>query len=91
MNNLLKNGMVKEVKYPDWLANIVIVRKKNGKLRVWVDYSYLNKAYSKDLFPLPYIDPLVDATTGHELLSFMDAFSGYNLIKMHSEEKKLRS
>ena len=51
---------------------------ENGKCRLCIDFTDVNRAYSKDSFPLPQIDLMVDATTGHELLSFMDAFSGYN-------------
>ena len=71
---------------PDWLANVVVVRKKNVKWRVCIDFTNLNKAYPKDFFPLPHIDMLVDATAGHELLSFMDAFSSYNQILMHPDD-----
>ena len=78
VQKLLDIGSVREVHYPDWLANVVVVRKKNGKWRVCIDFTDLNKACPKDSFPLPHIDMLVDATAGHELLSFMDAFSGYN-------------
>jgi len=61
----------------------VLVKKANGKWRVCIDYSDLNKACPKDSFPLPRIDQLVDSTAGHELLSFMDAYSGYNQIMMY--------
>ena len=67
-----------EVFYPNWLANVVIVRKSNGKWRMCVDFIYLNKACPKDSFPLPQIDQLVDSIAGHKLSSFMDAFSAYN-------------
>ena len=66
------------VEYPEWLANVVPVPKKDGKVRVCVDFRDLNKASSKDDFPLPRIDMLVDSTVGHSMLSFMDGFSGYN-------------
>jgi len=85
---LLDIGSVREVHYPDWLANVVVVRKKNGKWRVCIDFTDLNKACPKDSFPLPHIDMLVDATAGHELLSFMDAFSGYNQILMHPDDQE---
>ena len=55
-----------------------MVKKANEKWRMCVDFTDLNKAYPKDSYPLPRIDQLVDSTAGHELLSFMDAFSGYN-------------
>ena len=67
-----------EVYYPDWLANVMIVKKANGKWRMYVDFIDLNKACSKYSYPLPRIDQLVDSIASHKLLSFMDAFSGYN-------------
>ena len=70
------------VEYPEWLANVVPVPKKDDMVRVCVDFRYLNKAIPKDDFPLPHIDMLVDRTTGHSMLSFMDGFSGYNHILM---------
>ncbi|KAG8504210.1 hypothetical protein CXB51_002512 [Gossypium anomalum] len=79
-------GFLKVVKYSDWVANIVPVPKKDGKVRMCVDYRDLNKASPKDNFPLPHIDTLVDNTAGHSLFSFMDGFSGYNQIKMHPED-----
>ena len=75
-------GFLRVVNYPKWLANVVPVPKKDGKVRMCVDFQDLNKAILKDDFPLPHIDILVDNTAGHALLSFMDGFSGYNQIKM---------
>ena len=69
---------IQEVYYLDWLANVVMVKKVNGKWRMCVDFTNLNKACPKDSYPLPRIDQLVDSTAGHKLLSFMDAFSRYN-------------
>ena len=66
------------VEYHEWLANVVPVPKKNDKVRVCVDFRDLNKASPKDDFPLPHIDMLMDSTTRHSMLSFMDGFSGYN-------------
>ncbi|CAA7039555.1 unnamed protein product [Microthlaspi erraticum] len=88
VDRLLKVGSIREVKYPDWLANPVVVKKKNGKWRVCIDFTDLNKACPKDSYPLPHIDRLVEATAGHQLLSFMDAFSGYNQIKMNPEDQE---
>lgn len=65
------------------MSNVVLVKKANGQWQVCVDFTDLNKAYSKDCFPLPRIDQLVDSTAGHQLLSFMDTYSGYNQIKMY--------
>lgn len=88
VDRLTKAGSIREVQYPDWLANPVVVKKKNGKWRICVDFTDLNKACPKDSFPLPHIDRLVEATAGHKLLSFMDAFSGYNQIMMDPEDQE---
>ena len=83
MDNLLAAGFIREVKYPEWLANVVVVPKKGGKWRVCVDYTDLNDACPKDSFPLPCIDKIVDASSGHGMLSFLDAFLGYHQIPMY--------
>ena len=72
VKSLLGVGFIREVQYPEWLANVVIVKKKNGKWRVCIDFTDLNKSCPKDSFPLPHIDKLVDATAGNQLMSFMD-------------------
>ncbi|RVW88953.1 Retrovirus-related Pol polyprotein from transposon 17.6 [Vitis vinifera] len=82
----LSVGFISVVEYPEWLANVVPVPKKDGKVRVCVDFRDLNKASPKDDFPLPHIDLLVDGTAGHSMLSFMDGFSGYNQILMAPED-----
>ncbi|KAK5776518.1 hypothetical protein PVK06_044477 [Gossypium arboreum] len=79
-------GFLQVVKYSEWVANIVPVSKKDGKVRMFVDYRDLNKVSPKDNFSLPHIDTLVDNTVGYSLFSFMDGFSGYNQIKMHLED-----
>ena len=88
VEKLLKTGMIREVKYPKWLANVVVVPKKNGKWRVCVDFTDLNKACPKDPFPLPHIDSMVDATAGHEMLTFMDASSGFQQIQMEPSDQE---
>ena len=82
---MLSTGFIRKVYYPDWLANVILVKKENGKWRMYMDFT-LNKACLKDSFPLPRIDQLVDSTTEHRLLTFMDTFSGYNQIKMAEED-----
>ncbi|RVW83543.1 Transposon Ty3-G Gag-Pol polyprotein [Vitis vinifera] len=79
------------VEYPEWLANVVPIPKKDGKVRVFVDFRDLNKASPKDDFPLPHIDMLVDSIAGHSMLSFMDEFSGYNQILMALEDMEKTS
>ena len=91
VRKLLEAGFIREVYYPDWLANVVMVKKNNRKWRMCVDFTDLNKACPKDSYPLPRIDTLVDSTARHELLSFMDAFSGYNQIKMKEEDQEKTS
>ena len=81
VNKLLLAGFIREVYYPDWLANVILVKKANGKWRMCVDFMDLNKACPKDNFLLPRIDQLVDSIVGHKLLTFMDAFSGIQLDK----------
>ena len=85
---LLKADFIQEVYYPERLANEVIVGKANGKWRMCVDFIDLNRACPKDSYPLPHIDLLVDSTAGHQLLSFMDAFFGYNQIKLDKQTKR---
>ncbi|KAL6126263.1 hypothetical protein ACLB2K_074314 [Fragaria x ananassa] len=82
IEKLLASSFIKPIKHPTWLANIVPVKKKNGQIRVCVDFRDLNKACPKDEFPLPNMDVLIDSTSGHGMLSFMDSFSDYNQIKM---------
>ena len=91
VGKLLQAGAIIEVEYPEWLANVVLIKKANGKWRLCIDFTDVNKACPKDSFPLPRIDLIVDATTGHELLSFMDAFSGYNQISMDPDDQKKTS
>ncbi|PKI38860.1 hypothetical protein CRG98_040760 [Punica granatum] len=80
-------GFLEVCNYSEWVANIVPVEKKDGRVRVCVDYRDLNKASPKDNFPLPHIDVLVDNTARHTLFSFMDGFSEYNQIRMAEEDK----
>ena len=82
---------IREVYYLDWMANIVLVKKANGKWRICVDFTDLNKTCPKNSFPLLRIDQLVDSTAGHKLLTFMGAFSGYNQIKMAKEDQEKTS
>ena len=73
------------------MANVVLIKKANGKWQLCIDFTNVNQACPKDSFPLPQIDLIVDATAGHELLSFMDAFSGYNQIRMDPSDQEKTS
>ena len=87
VNKLLVANFIREVYYSEWLANVIMVKKLNGKWRMCVDFTDLNNACSKDNFPLPRIDQIVDSIVGHKLLTFMDAFSRYNQIQMAEDDQ----
>jgi hypothetical protein len=87
VKRLLSAGVIREVKYPEWLANTVMVKKANGKWRMCIDFTDLNKACPKDEFPLPRIDSLVDAAASSELMSLLDCYSGYHQIWMKKEDE----
>ena len=91
---LLASNSVVEVKYPDWLANPVLVGNKKSEdpniAKVWcmcIDYTCLNKECPKDPFPLPRIDQVIDATTGCEMLSFLDCYSGFRQISLNPNDQ----
>ena len=88
VGKLLQAKAIREVEYPEWLTNVVLVKKTNDKWRFCIDFIDINRACPKDSFSLPRIDLIVDATTSHELLSFMDAFSGYNQISMDPNDQE---
>jgi ribonuclease HI len=87
VKRLLSAVVIREVTYPEWLANTVMVKKANGKWRMCIDFIDLNKACPKDEFPLPRIDSLVDAAASSELMSLLDCYSGYHQIWMKKEDE----
>nr|GLL25249.1 uncharacterized protein LOC109150426 [Ipomoea trifida] len=89
VNKLIEASFIREVKYPTWISSIVPVRKKKCQIRVCVDFQDLNVACPKDDFPLPITELMIDAVTGHEIMSFMDGSSGYNQIRMAQEDEEL--
>ena len=88
VTRLKQAGAIKEVFYPEWLANTVVVKKKSGKWRVCVDFTDLNKVCPKDPCPMPKIDQLVDATVGHPRMSFLNAFQGYHQIPLALDDQE---
>ena len=88
VTKLKQAGAIKDVFYPQWLANTVVVKKKTGKWRMCVDFTNLNKACPKDPFPMPQIDQLVDATVGHPQMRFLDAFEGYHQIPLALDDQE---
>ena len=88
VRRLREAGTIRETFFLEWLANTVIVKKKNGKWRVSIDFTDLNRACPKDLFPMPKIDQLVNATYGHPRMSFLDTFQGYHQIVPAPEDRE---
>ncbi|KAL2252464.1 UNVERIFIED_CONTAM: Retrovirus-related Pol polyprotein from transposon opus [Sesamum indicum] len=91
VDKLLEAKHICPVQYPKWLANDVLVPKPNGKWRLYIDFTNLNKACTKDPFPLQRIDLLVDSTSGCEMLSFLDAYQGYNQISLAPKDQEKTS
>ena len=91
VGKLLQEKAIRKVEYLEWLTNVVLVKKANCKWWLCIDFTDINRACPNDSFPLPRIDLIVDATAGHKLLSFMDAFSGYNQISMDPNDQEKTS
>jgi hypothetical protein len=91
VQRLQDTKVIREVKYPVWLANTVPVRKKNGKWRMGVDFTDLNKACKKDDFPLERVDKIVDDAANSEMLSLLDMFLGYHQIRLRREDEEKTS
>ncbi|XP_075494699.1 uncharacterized protein LOC142532266 [Primulina tabacum] len=87
VGELLSAGHIREVQFPTWLSNVVLVPKSSGKWRMCVDFRDLNKACPKDCYPLPRIDQLVDSTAGHQYLCMLDAYQGYHQIPLAVEDQ----
>lgn len=81
-------GLVRGVLRPTWLTNPAVVHKANGKWRLFIDFTDLNKACLKDLFPLSHIEQIVESTSRCDLLSFLEAYSGYHQIIMSKEDEE---
>ena len=86
ITRLIEAKFIRQFRYAECLSNVVYVYKKNGKLRVCIDFRNLNKATPMDVYPMPIADMLVDATAGHKVISFMDGNARYNQIFMAEED-----
>jgi len=80
-------GFVGEEQHSNWVANIILVPKKNGKIQICINYHDLNVACPKDEFSLSITDVMIDNTCDFERMSFIDGFLGYNRIKMYPEDE----
>ena len=79
INRLPDAGFIRSCRYAEWISNIVPVEKKDsGKIRVCIDFRYLNKATPKDEYPMPIADMLINEASGHCVISFLDGNAGYN-------------
>jgi hypothetical protein len=91
VQRLLDIGFIHEVDYPSWLANIVMVKKMNGRWRMCTDFTDHNKCYLKDDFPLTRIDNVVHSTAGCETMALLDCFLGYHQIWLRKEDDEKTS
>jgi hypothetical protein len=87
VQKLLDARIIREVQYPVWVANVVMVPKKNGNMRMCIDFTELNKACPKDPYPLPRIDVIIDQAAGCDMLSLLDCFSRYHQVWMRREDE----
>jgi hypothetical protein len=86
VEQLINANFIRPCRYAEWISNIVPIYKKNWKMRVCIDFGYLNRATPMDGYPMPVADLLVDAAAGHKVISFMDGNAGYNQIFMAIED-----
>jgi hypothetical protein len=88
IKKLLDTGFIREVHHPLWLANPVVIPKAGGKVQMCIDYTSPNMACSKDHFPPPRLDQIMDSTSGCDLLCFLDAYSGFHQIPISREDEE---
>jgi hypothetical protein len=86
VQRLLDAGFIREIIYPQWLANVVMVRKKNGKWRMCTDFTDLNRCCPKDNFPLTRIDNIINSAVGCEMMALLDYFSDYHQIWLRKKD-----
>jgi hypothetical protein len=91
VHHLLEAKFIEPIAYPTWLANVVMVQKRNGKWRMCIDFTNLNKTSPKDNFPLPRLTKIVHSTARCEVMSLLDCFLGYHHIYMKEEDKAITS
>lgn len=87
LNKLLRARIIFPIRHSKWVSNMVPVRKKNGDIRICIDFRNLNKACQKDNFPLPPMEQILQAVAGSKLMSFLDGFLGYNQVLVHPDDQ----
>ncbi|KAK1611681.1 hypothetical protein QYE76_035354 [Lolium multiflorum] len=86
IEKMLAAGFIRPCRYAEWISSVVPVEKKDGRMRVAIDFRDLNRATPKDEYPMPVAETLINAAAGHKVLSFMDGNAGYNQIFMAPED-----
>jgi hypothetical protein len=84
---MLATRIIAQTRHSSWCSNLVVARKKNGKIRLCIDFRNLNIACTKDNYPLPKMETLVQRVTGSGMISMLDGFSGYNQIRLKEEDR----
>jgi hypothetical protein len=87
LQKMLEAGIIAQTRHSSWCSNLVVARKKNGKIRICIDFRNLNIAYTKDHYPLPKMKTLLQRVIGSGMISMLDGFSGYNQIKLKAEDR----
>ena len=88
IKKLLNAEIIIPLRYSEWVANLVPVRKKNGEIRLCVDFKNLNKCSKKDNYPLPKMEHILQIVSRASVMSFIDGFSGYNQILVHPDDRE---
>jgi hypothetical protein len=91
VQHLLDAGFIREVRYPQWLPNIVMVHKKNEEWQMCTNFTDLNKCYPNDDFPLARIDQIVDFAASYDIMALLDYFSSYHHIWLRREDEEKTS
>jgi hypothetical protein len=88
VNKMLDANIIVLLRYSEWVANLVPVRKKNGEIRMCVDFRNLDRCSLKDNYPLPNMDHILQKVVGAQRISMLDGYSRYNQISIFEEDKK---
>jgi len=87
LDKLLEVGFIRPVETIEWVSPVILALKKNGKLKVCVNYKALNKVTKKDQYPLPFCEESLEEVAGHEMYTFGDGYRGYHQVKIAPEDQ----
>ena len=87
LQKMLAVGIIAPTRHSSWCSNVVVVRKKNGSIRIYIDFRNLNTSCPKDNYPLPDMETLLQRVTGSGMISMLDSFSGYNQVLVNKEDQ----